>query len=174
MVCVCVAHSALPPFTSSEQESHRQFFERHHPHRARTGHVNSWAVRLHHLGVLPASLSPLSGSRLCAMACVWHLSHVCVRALGIPPPEGIGFGSLPSPRLGCVNGVNLCVPLGSPSLSSLPRRWLYDNALSGTVPTEVCNLIVTGDLDRCHLGGNHLKYPPPFCASKCNNTNITY
>ena len=64
--------------------------------------------------------------------------------------------------------VCVCVPLGSPSLSSLSRRYLYNSALSGTVPEAVCNLVVIGDLSDCHLGGNHLTFPPPFCASKCD------
>ena len=127
-------------------------------------------MRLRHLGVLSASLSPpfrltslRDGVRVASLACV------CARSVS-PPPRGSGFGSPPSPRLGCVTGVCVCVPLGSPSLSSLSRRVLSNNALTGTVPEAVCNLVVIGDLDYCYLGGNQLTFPPPFCASKCDKS----
>ena len=116
----------------------------------------------------PHPSPPLSGSRLCVMVCVGCLSHVCVRAR-YPPPRGSGLG-LRCRRVWGVGLVCVRVPLGSRSLSSLSRSLLNYNALSGTVPTVVCNLDLQPLRDGCQLGGNQLTFPSPFCASKCNNT----
>ena len=102
-MCMCPTRLSLS-FFSVAQVSQRQCFERHHPHRGRAAHVNGLGVR--HLGVLPASLSLPFRSRFCVMACVWHLSHVSVRARYSPPREsGLGLRRL---QVWGVNGVCMC------------------------------------------------------------------
>ena len=44
------------------------------------------------------------------------------------------------------------------------RRDLEYDRLTGLVPTQLCPLIITGDLDDCDLSGNPFQCPLPECA----------
>jgi hypothetical protein len=60
--------------------------------------------------------------------------------------------------------------VSTPGLAQLQILNLDTNSLSGTMPSNICNLIITGDLTYCDLSSNPFACPLPACGAQCQAT----
>ena len=68
------------------------------------------------------------------------------------------------------NSLSGTIPTEVGLLTSMTGLGLGDNSLSGTMPSDICSLIIVGELSDCHLQDISFACPLPPCASKCAAT----